>query len=310
MTEQIPGQMTIFDLDSRCGKTCPEHSPATKERTSGQSCKPSPKSKPQEFLFLNLRGTGDLLGASWETAGALPGVSMMLNTGECPSDARESTLSQILQATAPEKYYLSARVSKGIIARAKKYGKELPKMLLEALEETASYASRNEPESLEAVGTVYAIDATSSNSMKSRNPHSGFHEETYFKCLDTSGGNPNCNQGGNVIVQKVFRKANKPHSAHEAPRFEQDEISNCLNAFDIGKTRASEYVVQPARPPRKYIVRRLTPLECCRLQGFPDWWEDGAEGSDSARYKMWGNGIALPCAADVLRRVAKAMREA
>lgn len=44
----------------------------------------------------------------------------------------------------------------------------------------------------------------------------------------------------------------------------------------------------------RYIVRRLTPTECCRLQGFPDWWEDGVEGSDSARYKMWGNGMALP----------------
>ena len=59
---------------------------------------------------------------------------------------------------------------------------------------------------------------------------------------------------------------------------------------------------------RKYIVRRLTPLECCRLQGFPDWWEDGVEGSDSARYKMWGNGIALPCAADVLGRIAKELK--
>ena len=58
---------------------------------------------------------------------------------------------------------------------------------------------------------------------------------------------------------------------------------------------------------RKYILRRLTPLECCRLQGFPDWWTDGAEGSDSAIYKMWGNGIALPCAADVLGRIAKAV---
>lgn len=60
---------------------------------------------------------------------------------------------------------------------------------------------------------------------------------------------------------------------------------------------------------RRYIVRRLTPLECCRLQGFPDWWEDGVEGSDSARYKMWGNGIALPCAVDVLRRIAKTIKE-
>ena len=91
-----------------------------------------------------------------------------------------------------------------------------------------------------------------------------------------------------------------------------------------------------------YIVRRLTPTECARLQGFPDWWcsglgtenpteEDiaywrnvfethrtvtGAASkpksdkqlikwitnphSDSAEYKMWGNGIALPCAVFVL----------
>ena len=54
-------------------------------------------------------------------------------------------------------------------------------------------------------------------------------------------------------------------------------------------------VLEAAKPPRKYIIRRLTPLECCRLQGFPDWWEDGVSGSDSARYKMWGNGMALPC---------------
>ena len=65
-------------------------------------------------------------------------------------------------------------------------------------------------------------------------------------------------------------------------------------------------VIKTDKPPRKYIVRRLTPLECCRLQGFPDWWEEGVEGSDSARYKMWGNGIALPCAVDVLGRIKDA----
>lgn len=53
-----------------------------------------------------------------------------------------------------------------------------------------------------------------------------------------------------------------------------------------------------------YIVRRLTPLECCRLQGFPDWWEDGVDGSDSARYKMWGNGMALPCVLYVMEGIA------
>lgn len=74
-------------------------------------------------------------------------------------------------------------------------------------------------------------------------------------------------------------------------------------------TDSRNYLVNKAKFPRRYIVRRLTPLECCRLQGFPDWWEDGADGSDSARYKMWGNGIALHCAADVLGRIAKEMRK-
>ena len=66
-------------------------------------------------------------------------------------------------------------------------------------------------------------------------------------------------------------------------------------------------VIQEERMERKYILRRLTPMECARLQGFPDWWTDGVEGSDSNKYKMWGNGIALPCAADVIGRIAKEM---
>ena len=60
-------------------------------------------------------------------------------------------------------------------------------------------------------------------------------------------------------------------------------------------------VVNETEP--EYIVRRLTPLECCRLQGFPDWWEDGVGGSDSARYKMWGNGMALPCVLYVMEGI-------
>ena len=98
---------------------------------------------------------------------------------------------------------------------------------------------------------------------------------------------------------------------------------------------------------KRYLVRRLTPTECARLQGFPDKWghpdvkteltdeeytfwqtvrDTHAEingkpqktytreqmlnwynklHTDSAEYKMWGNGIALPCAHFVLNRIAK-----
>jgi DNA (cytosine-5)-methyltransferase 1 len=66
-------------------------------------------------------------------------------------------------------------------------------------------------------------------------------------------------------------------------------------------------IVQEENSKKKYVLRRLTPTECARLQGFPDWWCDGVNGSDSAQYKMWGNGIALPCAYDVLSRIAEEM---
>ena len=59
-------------------------------------------------------------------------------------------------------------------------------------------------------------------------------------------------------------------------------------------------VLETAKPPRKYIIRRLTPLECVRLQGLPDAWLDGVDGSDSAKYKMLGNGIAMPNAIYVI----------
>ena len=65
------------------------------------------------------------------------------------------------------------------------------------------------------------------------------------------------------------------------------------------------YLVSNGKPPRKYIVRRLTPLECLRLQGYPDWWFDGVEGSDSAKYKACGNSLAIPCAFDVMDRIAR-----
>jgi len=59
----------------------------------------------------------------------------------------------------------------------------------------------------------------------------------------------------------------------------------------------------------QYFVRRLTPLECERLQGFPDGWtEIGFDGkliSDTQRYKALGNSVAVPCVENVLSRLAE-----
>lgn len=55
---------------------------------------------------------------------------------------------------------------------------------------------------------------------------------------------------------------------------------------------------------QEWTVRRLTPTECARLQGMPDDWTDGVEGySDTAAYKMWGNGMALPCVLYVMEGI-------
>lgn len=54
-------------------------------------------------------------------------------------------------------------------------------------------------------------------------------------------------------------------------------------------------------------VRRLTPLECERLQGLPDNWTEG--GSDTARYRAIGNGMAQPCADYVMSKVVEDIKD-
>ena len=124
-------------LDSLFGKTCPEHSAATKEKISGRSSEHSAGFVKTDYQFLDLRN--GIMPAAWsEMEGVSPGGCTTLNTGECPSAVRESTLSQILEANAPEKYCLSAKACQGILRRAEKRGKELPPMLKEALEEAVA----------------------------------------------------------------------------------------------------------------------------------------------------------------------------
>ena len=135
-------QQQINFLDTLFGKMSPEHSQATMEKISRQSSKRSAPSVKKTLMFLDLRPGmgGNLLGAYWEMDTVLPGEYMTLNTGECPNVVRESTLSQILQQNAPEKYSLSPIACAGIIRRAEKREKELPDMLREALMETIGLA--------------------------------------------------------------------------------------------------------------------------------------------------------------------------
>ena len=57
----------------------------------------------------------------------------------------------------------------------------------------------------------------------------------------------------------------------------------------------------------RMIVRRLMPVEEARLQGFPDWWCADVPHKDTSEYRMWGNGVALPCVLYVMEGVAECM---
>ena len=56
------------------------------------------------------------------------------------------------------------------------------------------------------------------------------------------------------------------------------------------------------------LIRRLTPLECERLQGFPDGWTNIPGASDSARYKALGNSVAIPCVEYVMRGITMVLQ--
>lgn len=131
-------QLSLF------GKTCPERSVPTAEKTSAPCWKNLPAWNSQTLLFLDLRWGAD--GAKPEQLpemdGPWLGDSSTLNIGECPREESESLLSQILEANAPLKYYLSERACQGILTRASRRGKALPDLLKTALLEMIEWWQR------------------------------------------------------------------------------------------------------------------------------------------------------------------------
>ena len=161
--------------------------------------------------------------------------------------------------------------------------------------------------------------------------------------LDLNGGNPACNQGGIAIVEPYacdFRNSkisevNGTLQAHPSGG-QSLQLNNCVMEPVIGflpqhKAESMAPIVEKSpclkngtnpgwqngiitKIGMRYIVRRLMPMECERLQGFPDGWTDIGtwtdskgkkhETADSARYKALGNSIALPFWRFLLRRIS------
>lgn len=144
----------------------------------------------------------------------------------------------------------------------------------------------------------------------------------------------------------TFRKSQRAHTPDDCETWEQDDVANTLNAFENHNDRRTthaiveaiplelrmatrtsgatgvgtpgagfgaegdpSYPVMQSPPPavqQELSVRRLTPVECERLQGFPDGWTAGE--SDSVRYRMLGNAVATVVSRWIARRLIDAHR--
>ena len=146
MTEEWGEQVSLFAHDTWSGKTFPEPSQATAEKTSQPSSKRSFASqnrKPPILKCLKKVGTpGGDTTMKWEDDGALRGECSTRNTGESPNVAVESRLSQILEVTPHGKYCLSGKACQGILRRAERRGKALPPVLKAVLVDVTGRAGK------------------------------------------------------------------------------------------------------------------------------------------------------------------------
>ena len=491
-------QISMYDLDTYCGKMSPEPSPAEHPRAkiSGSSSKRSSELSAIPFMSLDLTpGHGNLLGESyWEMISPWRGGASTLNTGVSPNDAKGSSLSQILQADPPTKYYLTPKACMGILRRASERGKALPPKLARALKIQAglmrpdgqptglgAYHINQRDEGIDLHGVSGALMATTNMQMQTfvtqpdevvegfdgyngdltgdmaatlgvncgmstgrngvmafaanqrdevRDLHDvagalgaqpGMKQQTFVAAGFSAGAGAsagsigygeelaptlkgsasgNCmpsvlclnDQGGNVMecsenVSGTLRAQEHGHQplvyenhginsrytgphkvvptmsarygtgGNNVPLVEQDadaiciagntvdrqpqnggnglgcqeELAYTLTAMDrhciyarqrVDEFKDSEVVsTQSARQHKDatdlvcqqaeahaYLIRRLTPLECERLQGFPDGWTDIPGASDSARYKALGNSVAIPCVEFIMGRIAEVLR--
>ena len=179
-------------------------------------------------------------------------------------------------------------------------------------------------------GVAYGIDRAAYNQGQGAK---------FNPCIESELEPPMVARGPGAVAHPVYSTSkNSYHTTAE------EDIVNTLVATDY-----KDLPTVTEEP--YYIVRRLTPTECARLQGFPDWWcadlgtEEPSEAdvafwrevfethravtssaskpktdaqivkwlkdphADSAEYKLWGNGVALPCVLYVMEGIKEALEK-
>ena len=167
---------------------------------------------------------------------------------------------------------------------------------------------------------AYSFDSLASNSMKSSNPHSGCREVETSKTIDTTTPEPSKNQGGIAIAQPIAvdtynytTNANVSQTLR-SEKSDTEHIGAILHPIAVDcfnqtiNEKTSQTIGSSASDVNHYgavlqtmAIRRLTPKECERLQGFPDDWtkipyrnKPADQCPDGPRYKACGNSMAVP----------------
>ena len=203
------------------------------------------------------------------------------------------SLSDVLETgDVPPQYYLSARACRGILRRAVNRGKDLPMMLHRALSAVAEGLNEAEVRVDNVVGTLN----TNSNASGRNTAMIAFSAKDYGgDAMDNlsptlrAGGFTTSHANAGVMPAIAFNARQDPDSGPVTHPLDTDGSSIGVLA--------------------RWRVRRLTPVECERLQGFPDGYTDvpyrGKRAADGPRYKALGNSMAVNCMRWIGRRIER-----
>ena len=118
-----------------------------------------------------------------------------------------------------------------------------------------------------------------------------------------NGGN-GCGYQENLAYTITTCDRHAVYARQRVDEFKNDDIASTQSARQAKD--ATDLVVEPDRQYAQ-LIRRLTPLECERLQGFPDDWTNIPGASDSARYRALGNSVAIPCVEFIMKSLKEAV---
>ena len=117
-----------------------------------------------------------------------------------------------------------------------------------------------------------------------------------------NGGN-GCGYQENLAYTITTCDRHAVFARQRVDEFKNDDIASTQSARQAKD--ATDLVMEPDRQYAQ-LIRRLTPLECERLQGFPDDWTNIPGASDSTRYRALGNSVAIPCVEFIMRSLKEA----